>query len=445
MSAGAPGRGKGAWGGLALAVVLGANVAASGADANYDEAKVPGYTLPDPLVFHDGSPVRTARDWRHRRREEILGLFRDQVYGRSPGRPKGMRFEVQSVEPTALEGAATRKLVRVWLTGGADGPSFDLLVYVPNGVRGKVPAFLGLNFGGNQAVTWEPGVPVTPRWVRGTTRDGRTEHQATEASRGSEASRWAVRRIIERGFALATVYYGDFEPDHAEGWKTGVRSVFPVDGSREAVAASTPIVELAPNAWGAIGAWAWGLSRALDYLETDPQVDGRRVAVMGHSRLGKTALWAGAQDERFALVISNNSGEGGAALARRRFGEQTLRINTAFPHWFCGNFKQYNDREDSIPVDQHALLALVAPRPLYVASASKDLWADPRGEFLAAQAAGPVYALLGKVGVGVESMPAIDRPVGETIGYHVRFGVHDVTDYDWARYLDFAHRHLRRR
>jgi hypothetical protein len=356
-----------------------------------------------------------------------------------------MSFEVRAVEPRALGGAATRKQVRVWFTGRTDGPWLDLLLYVPNGARGPVPAFLGLNFKGNHAVTRETDVPLTTRWMRNDPKEGRIDHRATEASRGTEVSSWPIRRVLDRGFALATVYYGDLEPDHADGWKDGVRAVFPVDGSREAVAAAERITELAPDAWGAIGAWAWGLSRALDYLQTDAAVDGRRVAVIGHSRLGKTALWAGAEDERFAMVVSNNSGEGGAALARRRFGEQTLRINTAFPHWFCGQFKQYNDREDAIPVDQHELLALVAPRPLYVASASQDLWADPHGEFLAARAAGPVYALFGLTGVGVDVMPAIDQPVGEAIGYHNRFGGHAMTEYDWARYLDFAHRHLRRR
>jgi hypothetical protein len=417
-------------GALAVLVALaGVPAAAQPAGANYDEGKVPVYTLPDPLRFTDGSPVAGAAAWRERRRPELLRLFEEHVYGRSPGPPAKMRFVPVESSAHALGGLATRRQVRVLLDGTESGPEFEILLYVPNAARRPAPAFLGLNFDGNHAVHSDPGIRLSTAWMN--EGPGVVGNRATEAARGTNAASWPVERILDRGYALATVYYGDLEPDRPDGWKDGVRSrIGPGTTGR-----------FAPDDWGAIAAWAWGLQRALDYLRTDPGVDGSHVAVIGHSRLGKTALWAGAQDERFALVVSNDSGEGGAALARRQFGETTAFITTTFPHWFAPRLSEYAGREGALPVDQHELLALVAPRPLYVASATEDLWADPHGEFLAAKAAGPVYALLGRPGLGVEDMPVPDRPVGGSIGYHVRRGTHSLTAYDWEQYLDFADRH----
>lgn len=405
------------------------------AEINYDEAQVPAYTLPDPLLMANGQRVATKADWVNQRRPEILKLFETHVYGRSPQRPRRVPFAVTSTDAGALAGNAVRKEIKVGLTAQKNGPSMDVLVYLPKNAPRPVPAFIGLNFGGNHTISAEPGIKLSERWMRPNPQAGVTNNRATQTARGSGASRWPLEMILARGYAVVTIYCGDLEPDFAEGWKMGLRAVL---GQGEQT-------QFRPDDWGAIGAWAWGLSRAMDYLERDADVDARRVAVLGHSRLGKTALWAGAQDERFAVVISNDSGCGGAALSRRCFGETVARINTSFPHWFCSNCKQYNGREDQLPVDQHQLIALMAPRPVYVASAEADRWADPRGEFLATLGAEPVYRLFGKTGLGVAEMPAVNQPVGDFIGYHIRTGKHDVTKYDWEQYLNFVDRHFERK
>ena len=409
--------------------------------ANLDESKVPPYVLPDPLVAADGTPVRDAATWREKRRPELLGLLAEHVYGRTPGgRPAAIHAETTAIDRSALGGRATRKEITIWFSENRAGPRLHLLVYQPNGTPGAAarpwPVFLGLNFYGNHTVHPDPGIALPDAWVPNDAEHGVADYRATAAGRGRDAAKWQIETVLARGYATATVYCGDLCPDRATGLAESAARLFAGPAGCEARAA---------DAWGAVGVWAWGLSRALDYLETDPELDAKRVAVHGHSRLGKAAICPAAQDERFALLISNESGCGGAALSKRIYGETVGLINAQFPHWFARNFRRFDDHEAELPVDQHELLALVAPRPLYVASAAGDQWADPRGEFLAALAAGPVYALLGRSGLGVTTLPAANQPVGDTIAYHIRSGPHDLTAYDWSCYLDFADRQFKTR
>ncbi len=410
---------------------------------NDDEAAVLPYVLPDALIAADGTRIETAGAWRSKRRPELLALFAEHVYGHTPPRPEDLKvdYSIGTIDSEAIGGRAIRKEVTMTFVRGDRKLVTTILLYLPK-IDRPAPAFLGYNFNGNHAVHTDPGITLNTNWMRDNPKAGVANHRATEASRGTEASRWQLEMILDQGFSLATIYYGDIDPDYGENdktamdsWQNGLHPLFYNAGQKKP----------GPNEWGSIGAWAWGLSRALDYLETDPAIDAKHVAVIGHSRLGKTSLWAGVQDERFALVISNDSGCGGAALSKRNFGETVARINSSFPHWFSDTFTKYDNNEAALPIDQHELIALIAPRPVYVASAVEDGWADPRGEFLAAYHADPVYRLLGVPGMGLSSdaMPGIDKPVTSgKIGYHIRSGVHDVTAFDWEQYLAFAKRHF---
>ena len=383
--------------------------------------------------------MRDAATWRAKRRPELLEIFTREIYGRTPaGRLAAMSFEVTAVDHATLGGKATRKEVTLWFTGKTDGPRMHLLIYLPNGAVTPPPVFLGLNFYGNHTVNADPGIalaePLTFYDVD-RYRPAPVDAPVTSEQRGVHASKWQIEAVIARGYATATAWCNDLCPDRVDGLKENVPALFATGGAEEREG----------DAWGALGAWAWGLSRALDYLESDTGLDAKRVAVHGFSRLGKAATWAAAQDERFALLISNESGCGGAALSKHIHGETVALINANFPHWFARNFRHYDDHEAALPVDQHELLALIAPRPLYVASADDDQWSDPHGEFLGALGAEPVYRLLGENGLGVTTMPPLNTPVGEMIAYHDRTGKHDMTDYDWAQYLDFADRQLKQR
>jgi hypothetical protein len=407
--------------------------------SNLDESKVGAYTLPDPLVAADGRKVTTTTQWIRERRPELLHLFEAHVYGEVPEHqnPIQTTFQVTSEDQHALSGTAIRREVSILLSEKPGGPRIDLLLYLPKKAGGstRVPAFLGMNFRGNHTIQPDPGIALSRQWMR-ENGEGVVNNQATESSRGTDSSSWPVERIIARGYALATFYYGDVDPDYDDGFKNGIHPLFYRHGQ----------VRPDDDEWGSIAAWSWGLSRALDCLETMPQIDAHKVVLMGHSRLGKAVLWAGAADPRFAIVVSVQSGCGGAALSRRIFGETVEQINTSFPHWFCTNFRQYNNHENKLPVDQHELIALIAPRPILVCSAQDDLHADPKGEFLAALGADPVYRLLGTDGLAATEMPkaAPNQLIKSTIGYHIRPGKHQVASDDWDTMMDFADHHLKR-
>jgi len=403
----------------------------SAQDANYDESKIPSYNLPDPLVALNGTPIRDSAVWKHKRRPEILELFKTHVFGHAPDEKVAMRVEEMSSDTNALGGIAICKQIQIHLSRKGKTVTLGLLIYLPKNTETPAPTFLALNFGGNHTVIDDPEVAITESWVRNNKDAGISDNRSNENARGGRSSRWEIERIVKRGYALATLYYGDIDPDYDDGFTNGVHQLFPE---------LTP----GPDSWGSIAAWSWGLSRVMDYFEQENDIDQSRVALLGHSRLGKTSLWGGANDERFALVISNDSGCGGAALSRRAFGETVAIINKSFPHWFCDNFNKYNNNENDLPVDQHMLIALMAPRPIYIASADEDRWADPKGEFLSAKFASPVYELFGLKGIDVDDQPALNTPVMNSIGYHVRPGKHDVTNYDWDRYMDFADKHFGR-
>jgi hypothetical protein len=425
---------------LAMSITPDASAQPPKEEFNYDEAKVQAYTLPDLLMIPegggpDGEAVSSPEAWRTIARARWLGLLESTEYGRLlPAVP----VTAEAIERGPGPDGSTRIQARLRLGHGPDAPATEVLLYLPSPSRGDtpelLPTFLHLNFGGNHAESSDPAVRIPSGWVPNGKDTGVDDNHAKVSSRGTLASRWPVKLLHDRGYATATAYCGDVFPDHADGRKeSALPSLGYAGGDERMVSGDEP---------GAISTWAWQLSRILDWLVTLPEIDPTRVIVVGHSRLGKTALWAGAGDERFAMVVSNESGCGGAALERRNYGETVKRITTSFPHWFAPTFATYADRETELPIDQHVVLAMTAPRPLYVSSAVEDRWADPRGEFLAAVAASPVWELFGKVGLGTDTYPAVDTAIGSSIGYHVRSGPHDITAVDWGHFADFATRVL---
>jgi hypothetical protein len=405
---------------------------ATGHVSNYSEEKVRPYTLPDPLVMASGERVSGADQWFKARRPEILKLYQEQIYGRVPAGTPKVTWEVAETDAAARGGAAVMRRVSGRMGHKPDGPRMNLTVYLPAKASGPVPVLLSLTFSFGPDARGRAAGKTAPRPAAAPGKAGSTNPAATKG-RGPGGFD-SVGEVLGRGWGYASLGHTDIQPDRADRWTEGVIGLTLKEGQ------SRP----APDEWGTISAWSWGISRAIDYLETDPSVDAKRIAITGVSRLGKTVLWAAAQDERVAAVFSVVSGEMGAALIRRDWGETLDDMAQNFPWQFAGNLQKWAGRWDELPVDQHMLIALCAPRPVYVNGGLTDQWSDPKGEFLALVAAGPVYLLLGGKGLGVTELPPLDAPVtGGDLAFHYHSGGHMAVPADWKAFLEFAERHFR--
>ncbi len=413
----------------------------AGIPVNYTEAKAGTYTLPDALKRNDGNAVKDAKSWTKTRRPEVMRLMEENWFGHAPGRPKGMSFEVTDAGTPAYGGKAVRRQVTIWLTkeqkGDSKGPRMDLLLYLPANAKGRVPVFLNMSFFANNLAVTDTGVKVGRRWDRNSKTQVAAEPLPPPAAGAPARPRFPgfpVEQFLDAGIGVATFNKDDLAPDFPGTEAMGVKGLYLKPGQAKP----------GDGEWGAIAAWAWGASRALDYLETDKGVDGKRVAIHGVSRLGKTALWAGAADERFAAVVASCSGEGGAAIARRNYGETLAHMAeaTRFPYQFAPNYAKFAGKVNEWPVDANLLVAAIAPRPLLLQTGSTDKWSDPYGEFLAAVAAGPVYELLGKRGLGTTKFPAAGEPILNDLAYYMHDGGHGTVPADYGIYIRFLRQHL---
>lgn len=425
------------------AVLLLLNSSAASGAAGTTTSATPGY--PDPLVMLSGQRVKNRKEWVEKRRPELKMLFEQFMYGEIPPRPDRVEFTTNLVDASFLGGKATLKLVTISF-GSADAPRIDVMLAVPNGRTKPAPAFLAMNFCGNHAVHPDPRIPLTRGWLYNNCK-GCADNRATEAARGAQAADWPLETIISRGFALATFCNSDVDSDRAE-VSDGVYAW--LAKQRTGSATNSPTRDR-----GCIAGWAWGFMRGVDYLVGDPDIDAKRIAVVGHSRNGKTALLAAAFDERIALSIPHQAGCGGTAPNRvapalaapqangRPTAETIPVINKNFPHWFNAAFKRFNEHPENLPFDQHELVALVAPRPVLFSNAVEDRWANPAGQFEVLQAADPVYRFLGAGGLDARQIPETGQLVDSTLGYFIRPGHHSMTAEDWAIFLAFAERNLR--
>lgn len=403
----------------------------AGFPVNYTEDSVGHYVLPELLTLSNGKKVTGAKTWTEKRRPELLKLAEEIQYGKMPGKPAALRFNVFDKGTPAFNGKAIRKQVTVYFTKDTGDYKMDLLIYLPSNVKTAVPLLLNISFAApNQITPDSAGVKIGNIWVA-------KEGKRIKANQPSRFPKLNIEQFIDAGIGFATVYYGDIEPDFKEGIKYGIRSQYLKAGQ------TAP----APNEWGAISAWAWGLSRAMDYFETDTQIDSKRIALQGASRLGKTVLWTGVHDTRFKMVIASISGEGGAAIARRNYGEtiQHITDTSRYIYQFAANYHTYADKVNELPFDAHMLVALMAPRPLLLQTGSTDYWSDPKGEFLSAVAAAPVYNLFGLKGPDAATpMPVANNQslLMNPLGYYMHDGGHTVLPEDWKLFISYMKKYL---
>jgi hypothetical protein len=386
---------------ILLLLLLSATLSAQ----NYDESKVPAYTLPDILEMVNHQKIKGKKDWEDIRRPEILSLFEEQVYGTMPKKYDRIAFKLKNENKSAMSGKARLKEVEIAITNNKQTVLINVVMFIPSNSKAAAPVFLLIN---------------------------NRDKNNTAPSRDTISGFWPAEQVINAGYAIAAFHVSDAAPDDKDTYQNEALKLYPEQLQ-------------ADNGMKAIGAWAWAASRVMDYFEKDQDIDASKVIVTGHSRGGKASLWAAAQDTRFAMCVTNCSGNTGAALSRRRFGETIQVINTTFPHWFSNNYKKYNANEQALPVDQHMLLALIAPRPLYVTNASLDIWADPKGTFMAEKEAEKVYALYNLKSHLPDALPAINTPfVKPPLAYHIREGKHDLTAYDWAQFVKTANLYFKK-
>lgn len=405
--------------------------AAEGGTKLPDVSRLPAKAeLPDPLVMFNGERVATKEQWYKQRRPELKRLFQHYMYGYAPAEPDKVEAKLEREDREAFGGKATLKEVTIAF-GPPDMPRIHLLIVVPNGRKTPAPVFVGMNFSGNHALVKDPAVRLPTAWMY-PGQLGVKNNLATDAGRGAQIDVWALEQSVNRGYAVATFYNGDIDPDRAD-VREGIQPRFQKNGRTKA----------GPHDWGTIAAWAWGIRRAVDYLVTDKDIDRDRIAVFGHSRLGKTALLAAALDERIALAIPHQAGCGGTAPSRGKVGESVKQINDRFPHWFNATFKEFNEQPERLPFDQHCLVALVAPRPVLFSNAVEDSWANPDGQFQVLKAADPVYRFLGVEGLEASQRPETGKLIDSRLGYFIRPGKHSTTPDDWKVFLAFADKHLK--